>query len=362
MNENITPDRDKVLTGIYRSSMGISTTTLAIIVALEITMLFYSVINTPLYGEYVWRYRLFYIALLSVSVICMLLNIYVKRDVENRYKIMSIANPLCSVFFFAWSLGITYSDLQLTGEIDAIVFLTFSLTVPLSFFLYPSVYAAIVVAADVVMLYLTATTPGYVGVIINLSIFFIFQFVLGIAYLRLKIRLAERIVMEQQNAEIDVMTGFFNRRRYEADMKRMVGEKLSANMTYLAIDINGLKEVNDSCGHEAGDKLITGTARCMEKCFGDKGELYRVGGDEFVVLLETRPSLIDNLLADYEDAMKKWSGDNGLSLTASYGYVSSGEYPDATVTKLASVADERMYKSKAQYYQMKDKDRRAHNE
>ncbi len=240
--------------------------------------------------------------------------------------------------------------------------MTFTLTVPLSFFLYPSVYAAIVLAADVVMLYLTATTPGYVGVIINLSIFFIFQFALGIAYLRIKIRLAERLVIERKNAEMDVMTGFFNRRRYENDLKRMAQQKLSDDFTYLAIDINGLKEVNDSHGHEAGDKLITGTATCMEKCFGDKGELYRVGGDEFVVLLETRSSQIEDLLMDYEDAMKKWSGDNGLSLTASYGYVSSGEYPDATVTKLASVADERMYRSKAGYYQRKDKDRRAHNE
>ncbi len=99
MKDNKTPDRDKVLAGIYRSSMGISTMTLSIVAVLEIVMLFYTVFNSALYGEYIWRYRMFYIALLSVSVICMLLNMYVKKDVDNRYRIMSVANPLCSVFF-----------------------------------------------------------------------------------------------------------------------------------------------------------------------------------------------------------------------------------------------------------------------
>ena len=51
------------------------------------------------------------------------------------------------------------------------------------------------------------------------------------------------------------------------------------------MDLNGLKEANDNIGHEAGDELIIGASKCMDKAFSGLGRTYRVGGDEFVALL-----------------------------------------------------------------------------
>ena len=358
--KNIASRRGRILQGIYSSSWGISMTALSVVAILEICMLVYSTINPPLYGPYLWKYRGFYISLLSVAAISIFLNIYVKRDIEHRYALLNIANPLCATFFFAWSLGITYSDVIIYNAVDATVFMTFSLIVPLSFFLFPTVYSLIVIVVDVVMLYLTAVVSQAVAPLINLSIFIVFQLVLGISFLRLKMKLAERIVEEQENADMDVLTGFPNRRFYEEDLKRLTEAPLPDRLVYIAADLNGLKEINDRYGHESGDKLIIGAARCIEHCFGDRGKMYRIGGDEFAVLISAGPDELVNLFNAFESSMKSWSERNGMPLSASYGYVCHAEYPDRGVTELAKLADERMYAAKARYYQANGANRRRY--
>ena len=358
MDEKKEADRkNKIILGIYSSSWGMSMTALTVVSALEIFMLIYTLIDPALFGVYMSIYRTFYVALLSVALAYICLNFYVKKDMEHRYKLLSIANPICATFFFAWSLGITYFDAVKFSVIDPAVFMTFSLTVPLSFYLFPAVYAVIAIAADGLMLYMTAVISGTPAPLINLSIFFIFQFVLGISFLRLKMKLAERIVEEQENALIDVLTGLPNRRAYAAKLDQLTKEPLRDDLIYAAIDINGLKEVNDNYGHEAGDKLIVGAARSIEKCFGDKGKIYRIGGDEFVVLIHTEPEEMEKLLQSFEENMKDWSGRNDLELSAAYGYVSSSE---CNIADLARVADQRMYDAKARFYQENNRDRR-HN-
>ena len=279
MKEKHTPDRRrKILKGVYSSTWETSVIALAMVAVLEIAMLIYSTINWALFGEYIWKYRIFYILLLSIALVYLGLYVFVKKDMDRRYVLLNVANPFCALFFFAWSLAITLSDALKYNVIDPAVFMTFSLTVPLSFFLFPAVYAAIVLAADIVMLYATATISGALGPMINLTIFFLFQLVLGVSYLRLKMRLAERIVQEEENAGIDVLTGFPNRRQYEDELKKLLTEPVPEDLVYIAIDMNGLKEVNDTYGHDVGDSLIVGAAQCIEQCFGKLGKRYRIGG------------------------------------------------------------------------------------
>ena len=213
MNNQITSDRRKhVLKSLYSSSQGISMIALIIAAAFEIMMLGYTVVNPGLYGPYIMKYRLFYASLLIVAVVYIALNEYARRDIEHRYELLRIANPVCAIFFFVWSLAVTYSDSLVTKTIDPAVFMTFSMVVPLSFSLIPAVYAVIVILADSLMLYLIVSVNGAGASIINIIVFFVFQFVLGIGFLQLKLNLAERIVQEEENARIDVMTGLPNRR------------------------------------------------------------------------------------------------------------------------------------------------------
>ncbi len=361
MNDHKMTDRkNKILMGMYGSSLSISMTALTIVVVLELIMLGYTVMNPALYGPYIGRYRLFYLSLLLLAVVYIALNTYVKRDLERRFVVLNISNPLCAIFFFVWSIGVTYSDASVTGVVDPTIFMTFSLVVPLSFSLLPAVYAVIVGIADALMLSIIVAVTGSGAPIINVFIFFIFQFVLGVSFLRTRKKLAERIVTEAENADIDVMTGLLNRRVYEEDMKRLAEAPGREDLIYLAIDINGLKGINDQHGHDAGDRQIIGTAQCIAQCFGEKGTMYLIGGDEFAVLLYAQPEELEALLSSCEKSLASWSDPSGITLSASFGHAGHAEFPEAGIIELARTADTRMYAAKAHYYQGTGKDRRRH--
>ncbi|MCR5311254.1 MAG: hypothetical protein K6E32_07575, partial [Lachnospiraceae bacterium] len=215
MNElNKLSRRERILMCTYEATIKISFVYPIIISILEIFMLIYTIGNTELYGEYLWRYRCFYILLLAAAIIFIAINLYVKKDIGHRFGIMNISNPLFAAFSFGWALAVTYSDVSITGEVDPVLFMTFSLTVPLSIFLLPYMYAAIVAVSDILLLYTIISHTQVSAALINLIVFFIFQFFLGITFLKLRLRLSERVVEEQDNASIDSMTGLMNRRSY----------------------------------------------------------------------------------------------------------------------------------------------------
>ena len=358
--KSVTDKRKKVRIGLYSSSQDISMIALIIAAGFEILMLGYSIINDKLYGPYLLKYRLFYISLLAVAIAYIILNAFAMKKMEQRYTLLTVANPICAVFFFAWALAITYSDSLVTGTVDPSVFMTFSLVVPLSFSMLPALYAAIVILADALMLYLIISVTGVEASLINIAVFFVFQFVLGIGFLRLRMRLSERIVQEEENARIDVMTGLSNRRVYEEELKRIGEQPLPEELYYVVVDINGLKDANDSYGHETGDRLIIGAARCLEQAFNGWGKPYRIGGDEFVVLLSAKQADVERLIAAVEKNTEEWSKDNGIALRISCGAACASEYPGCRMADLARAADERMYEEKERYYQSTGIERRRY--
>lgn len=355
MKQNKT-DNSRTLINIYNSSLPYSLTAVSVVAALELFMLAYTIANAPFYGGFLWTYRTFYILLLTAAIVYIALCLYARKNMEERYKCFNIANPIYAVFFYAWALLITYQDFSATGVLDTAVFMTFSLIVPLAFYVKPRLYAIVAVVTDIIMFYLITRGSGGVGQMINTGFFIIFQLVLGISFLMLKTQNAERIIQEQENANIDVLTGCGNRRAYTNEMEANAGGEIQQGLSYLAIDIDGLKEINDSYGHEAGDKVISGAAECIEGCFGTKGKVYRIGGDEFAVL--TTEDAPEDLLTVLKANIQSWSEKNNLELSASCGYASGADHPDADIYELARIADSRMLEAKAEYYLQNGKDRR----
>lgn len=154
----------------------------------------------------------------------------------------------------------------------------------------------------------------------------------------------------------DQLTGCFNRRAYEKDISTLSHEK---EFIYISMDVNGLKIVNDSLGHGAGDELLQGAALCMKESFDDYGKVYRVGGDEFIILVFMDRQQFEKLLKEFENRVKNWSGELVKSLTVSCGYVSSQELPWKEIAEIVRLADMRMYEKKAMYYKKNGVDRRG---
>lgn len=159
-------------------------------------------------------------------------------------------------------------------------------------------------------------------------------------------RREERLIRESTT---DRLTHCYNRRAYENDI-RSFSDKLSDDFVFVSIDVNGLKMVNDTMGHAAGDELLSGAAKCMRRCFEDVGKVYRTGGDEFAIILFADDEKLAELRQAFDKAINEWSGETVKSLSVSCGYVMAKEYPDFSAVEIAKLADVRMYEAKAEHY------------
>ncbi len=186
-----------------------------------------------------------------------------------------------------------------------------------------------------------------------------FYLMLSVLAIGLIVRHMKRLVIEEHtNANIDVMTGFLNRRAYETDMRMQENIEQPLDFAYFSVDLNGLKETNDLLGHIAGDELIVGAAQCMSECFGALGKLYRVGGDEFVAMIRLGRKSPDELLKKFKEATVLWSQKHKRTLSLSSGYADRETHDGKSLAELAKIADGRMYEAKAEYYSVSGKDRR----
>lgn len=182
-----------------------------------------------------------------------------------------------------------------------------------------------------------------------------------------KVILATQVIEEEKKREEelaikanrDELTGLFNRRAYEDDLLNYPDVPVEPDFVYAAIDINGLKVVNDSYGHAAGDELIEGAAYCLKKTLGNYGRIYRTGGDEFVSMFFASEKKLNSVIEDLDMMTAKWRGELVDSLALSIGYVTKREFSIETVADMAKIADQRMYQAKAKYYSQRGIDRRG---
>lgn len=154
------------------------------------------------------------------------------------------------------------------------------------------------------------------------------------------------------------MTGLFNRRAYEEECVRIQDEGLVGQTTILMMDVNGLKETNDTYGHGAGDELIIGAAKCIQTSIGEYGKVYRTGGDEFVALMKCTAHQLDDILRTFEHLTNKWKGNCRCRLSISKGIVVCGEHEAMTFDEMRELADQRMYEDKDAYYKHNGRKRR----
>ena len=153
----------------------------------------------------------------------------------------------------------------------------------------------------------------------------------------------------------DELTGCLNRHAYETDINKL---DLKKEWIYISLDLNSLKHVNDTYGHAAGDEMICAAAACMKTGFGEFARVYRIGGDEFTVIVTQKPDELDAMTKHFDSSVAKWKGEIVDSMTISYGCVSSLEEEWENVYDIAKEADRRMYASKAYYYSDSGIDRR----
>ncbi len=156
----------------------------------------------------------------------------------------------------------------------------------------------------------------------------------------------------------DELTGLYNRRGFEADCEYIKKDNNLADYVLVMMDLNGLKAANDNIGHEAGDELIIGAAKCMNNAFSNLGRAYRVGGDEFVALLKgTKQEALD-AIDTFDYLTENFKGKLTSELSVSKGVVVCSEHSELTFDEIKAMADKLMYADKDEYYKRTGKNRR----
>ncbi|MCR4821971.1 MAG: GGDEF domain-containing protein [Treponema sp.] len=151
-----------------------------------------------------------------------------------------------------------------------------------------------------------------------------------------------------KKSHLDELTDCYNRRAYNKDILTFIDE--NKPFAYLSLDLNALKSTNDSLGHEAGDELILAAVKCMSQAFSDIGEIYRIGGDEFVVLIYADEETLKDHCRNFDENLKNWKGKLVKNVSVSYDYVLSSEVTGKSIEEIANLADRRMYSKKSKYY------------
>ncbi|MBR1796989.1 MAG: GGDEF domain-containing protein [Clostridiales bacterium] len=162
-------------------------------------------------------------------------------------------------------------------------------------------------------------------------------------------RTDEHILEQQIKITTDALTGLQSRYAYSRALETY-RSKMPSDFVAFSIDINGLKTTNDTMGHDAGDELICGSARCIEEVFADYGACFRTGGDEFIVLASMTPAQVKESMKRIADETSRWSGDVVKSLSLSVGYALQSEHQGTSCEELVKYADKRMYEAKDRYY------------
>ena len=142
-------------------------------------------------------------------------------------------------------------------------------------------------------------------------------------------------------SSIDLLTGLYNRNKLNNVMNEILDSR-DALTSLIFLDINGLKKVNDEQGHIAGDILIKRAANVLISVFHNN-DIYRVGGDEFVIILrDVEKEKIDK----YIDNIHRKAKQNDVSFAV--GYAMSNNAKD--IEKLLTEADAKMYEDKRKFY------------
>lgn len=156
-----------------------------------------------------------------------------------------------------------------------------------------------------------------------------------------------------ENSRNDALTGLFDRKTYYADLK-----KLEKNINgIIVLDMNGLKYINDNFGHLEGDEALRVVGETISKSCHRKCYIYRLGGDEFTVLVV---NCNEDFIIDIVDEFKKRI--ETTKYHCSIGYAYRNKKDEMNIEDLIKKAEQEMYNDKELFYQNSHIERRRSNE
>jgi diguanylate cyclase (GGDEF)-like protein len=159
------------------------------------------------------------------------------------------------------------------------------------------------------------------------------------------------VYVQSQKIGIDHLTGLFNRRKLDLFLADQIKKQSSTkSLAVLMIDVDHFKQINDTWGHDMGDKALAHCGVILRKCFHNQDFIARYAGDDFVVVLElNNKSSITSITKRLAETVEKMGRGKDIpyNLSFSTGYALFPEDGQSD-SQLIQVADQRMYQEKHQ--------------
>jgi diguanylate cyclase (GGDEF)-like protein/PAS domain S-box-containing protein len=142
----------------------------------------------------------------------------------------------------------------------------------------------------------------------------------------------------------DKLTGLYNRRYFEEELRRLDTER-NLPLTVVMADVNGLKIINDAFGHQAGDSLLQKVAETIKNHCRSDDILARIGGDEFVLLLPKTKAAAAKQLIDRISKQILSNNMMGLEASVSFG-IDTKSTASTLINEVLRNAEDYMYRNK----------------
>jgi diguanylate cyclase len=230
------------------------------------------------------------------------------------------------------------------------VLVTLLLTMGIASFAFPGLLTQ---AENTVSNDLDIAMRGLVGLVLIFNIYTIYQ---QLQIHRIQANLSKQVDalgrMEERTDEVykmavlDPLTGLYNRRSGEQRLAEEISRshRHARPLTVLLLDLNGLKAINDSFGHPAGDQMIKQFAELLQKAIRGSDVAVRMGGDEFLAVLpECKPAEVHLVLGRLKGKKTDFDGHTiDLEFSAGWTDYIAGEAPEEMLKR----ADAALYSNK----------------
>ena len=290
--------------------------------------------------------------------VCVVLFIFLSNGQPKGKRAIVFTIPLMInfvIFLFAFIPGVKQYVFEFTKDGDSIGFgggpLRFSSHIVgllyLIYFLYVSVMniklkhisnAIIILVCVLLILSCVAIETFYnekgdihilnTGIIICVMSYYLFLFM--------------------ERGKRDALTNLFNRSTYYQDLLRME----VSSTAVVQLDMNGLKYLNDSFGHEEGDKALIEISKIIAKRCNKNMYAYRLGGDEFIIIVN---NMNEELIREIIDEIKEDLNKTKYSCSIGLAYRNN---KNTSLQELIREAEKAMYDNKAEYYKTSKIERR----
>ncbi len=158
----------------------------------------------------------------------------------------------------------------------------------------------------------------------------------------------ERVYYQEElkyKAFHDRLTDLYNRRFFEMEMQRLDVNR-QFPLSIIMADVNGLKIINDSYGHEKGDELLVKTAEILKTVLKEEDILARQGGDEFAILLPNiNNKQVNKIIKRIKNKVKMKNKDRDIPISLTMGSATK-ENPEQNIYNILQIADDNMYQNK----------------